>query len=123
MHLIFFAIIIGAVAALLGAMLGVGGGIIMVPAFKALGLTMQQAIGTSLAVMVVTAAVSSVRYAQSGFIHWGVAGAAALAALVAAYFGTELMKTLSAQQLKSAFGIFLIAVGVYMLFFQRATAS
>ena len=49
--------------------------------------------------------------------------AAALAAVVAAYFGTELMKTLSAQQLKSAFGIFLIAAGVYMLFFQRAAAS
>ena len=123
MHLIIFAIIIGAVAALLGAMLGVGGGIIMVPAFKALGLTMKQAIGTSLAVMVVTAAVSSVRYAQSGFIHWGVAGAAAVAALVAAYFGTEMMKTLSAQQLKSAFGMFLIAVGIYMLFFQKAAVS
>lgn len=123
MHLIVLAVIIGAVAALLGSLLGVGGGIIMVPAFKSLGLTMQQAIGTSLAVMVVTAAVSSVRYAQSGFIHWGIAGAAALAALVAAYFGTELMKTLSAQQLKSTFGVFLIAVGVYMLFFQKAAAS
>ena len=123
MHLIFLAFMIGALAALLGSLLGVGGGIIMVPAFKALGLTMQQAIGTSLAVMVVTAAVSSLRYAQSGFIHWGVAGAAAAAALVAAYFGTELMKTLSAQQLKSAFGMFLIAVGIYMLFFQKAAAS
>ena len=123
MHLIILAIIIGAVAALLGSLLGVGGGIIMVPAFKSLGLTMQQAIGTSLAVMVVTALVSSVRYAQSGFIHWGVAGAAAVAALVAAYFGTEMMKTLSAQQLKSAFGMFLIAVGIYMLFFQKAAVS
>ena len=44
------AFLIGALAALLGALLGVGGGIIMVPAFKSLGLTMQQAISTSLAV-------------------------------------------------------------------------
>ena len=123
MQLIIFAIIIGAVAALLGSLLGVGGGIIMVPAFKALGLTMKKAIGTSLAVMVVTALVSSVRYAQSGFIHWGIAGAAALAAAVAAYFGTELMETLSNPQLKSAFGVFLIAVGVYVLFFQKAVVS
>ena len=123
MHLIILAIIIGAVAALLGSLLGVGGGIIMVPAFKALGLTMQQAIGTSLAVMVVTAAVSSVRYAQSDSIHWGVAGAAALVAGVAAYYGTELNNALSAPQLKSAFGIFLIAAGVYMLFFEKAAAS
>ena len=59
MQLIFSAIIIGALAALLGSLLGVGGGIIMVPAFKGfLGLSMKQAIATSLAVMIVTASVS-----------------------------------------------------------------
>ena len=51
MQLIFSAIIIGALAALLGSLLGVGGGIIMVPAFKGfLGLSMKQAIATALAV-------------------------------------------------------------------------
>lgn len=119
MQLVILAVIIGAIAALLGSLIGVGGGIIMVPAFKAMGLTMQQAISTSLAVMVVTAAVSSFRYAQAGFVNWSVAGAAAAAALVAAYFGTELMKTLSSQQLKSLFGVFLIAVGAYMVFIEK----
>ncbi len=62
MQLIFIAIIIGALAALLGSLLGVGGGIIMVPAFKGfLGLSMKQAIATSLAVMIVTASVASFR--------------------------------------------------------------
>ena len=71
MQLIFLAIIIGALAALLGSLLGVGGGIIMVPAFKGfLGLSMKQAIATSLAVMVVTASVSSFRYAQEGWVDW-----------------------------------------------------
>ncbi len=116
MQILIPAVFIGAVAALLGALLGVGGGIIMVPAFKALGLTMREAISTSLAVMVVTAAVSSFRYAQAGWVNWGVAASAAAAAVVAALFGTELMKALSAQQLKSFFGVFLIAVGAYMLF-------
>ena len=124
MQPVILAILIGALAALLGSLLGVGGGILMVPAFKGiLGLSMKQAIATSLAVMVVTASVSSIRYAQAGFVDWKVAGVAALAAVVAAYFGSELMKNLSAPQLKMTFGIFLITVGVYMLFFQKAVSN
>jgi len=114
----------GALAALLGSLLGVGGGILMVPAFKGfLGLSMKQAIATSLAIMVVTASVSSFRYASAGLIDWKIAGAAALAALVSAYFGSELMKSLSAPQLRILFGVFLIMVGVYMLFFQKEVTS
>ena len=96
----------------------------MVPAFKSfLGLSMKQAIATSLAVMVVTASVSSFRYAGAGLIDWKIAGVAAIAALVAAYFGSELMKGLSAPQLRILFGVFLITVGIYMLFFQKEVTS
>ncbi|MCH2024407.1 MAG: sulfite exporter TauE/SafE family protein [Verrucomicrobiales bacterium] len=124
MQLIFIAIIIGALAALLGSLLGVGGGIIMVPAFKGfLGLSMKQAIATSLAVMIVTASVASFRYAQEGLVNWKIAGFAAIAAVVAALLGSELMKSLSSDFLRVAFGIFLIAFGVYMLFFQKAVSG
>jgi hypothetical protein len=124
MQLIFSAIIIGALAALLGSLLGVGGGIIMVPAFKGfLGLSMKQAIATSLAVMIVTASVSSFRYAQAGLVDWRIAGFAAIAAVVAALLGSELMKSLSSDYLRVAFGIFLIAVGIYMLFFQKIVSG
>ncbi|MEC9035441.1 MAG: sulfite exporter TauE/SafE family protein [Verrucomicrobiota bacterium] len=124
MQLIFIAIIIGALAALLGSLLGVGGGIIMVPAFKGfLVLSMKQAIATSLAVMIVTASVASFRYAQEGLVDWKIAGFAAIAAVVAALLGSELMKSLSSDFLRVAFGIFLIAVGVYMLFFQKAVSG
>ena len=124
MHLIFSAIIIGALAALLGSLLGVGGGIIMVPAFKGfLGLSMKQAIATSLAVMIVTASVSSFRYAQAGLVDWRIDSFAAIAAVVAALLGSEIMKSLSSDSLRVAFGVFLIAVGIYMLFFQKAVSG
>ena len=124
MHTIIIAFLVGALAALLGSLLGVGGGILMVPAFKSfLGLSMKQAIATSLAVMVVTASVSSFRYAGAGLIDWKIAGVAAIAALVAAYFGSELMKSLSAPPLRILFGVFLITVGIYMLFFQKEVTS
>ena len=96
----------------------------MVPAFKGfLGLSMKQAIATSLAVMIVTASVASFRYAQEGLVDWKIAGFAAIAAVVAALLGSELMKSLSSDFLRVAFGIFLIAVGVYMLFFQKAVSG
>ncbi|MDC0066630.1 sulfite exporter TauE/SafE family protein [Verrucomicrobia bacterium] len=124
MQILFIALLVGALAALLGSLLGVGGGILMVPAFKGfLGLSMKQAIATSLAVMVVTASVSSFKYAQAGLIDWKIAGIAALAALVSAYFGSDLMKSLSAPQLRVLFGVFLIIVGIYMLFIQKEVTN
>ena len=113
-----------AVAGFMAGLLGVGGGIIMVPAFKGfLGLSMKQAIATSLAVMIVTASVSSFRYAQAGLVDWRIASFAAIAAVVAALLGSEIMKSLSSDSLRVAFGVFLIAVGIYMLFFQKAVSG
>jgi len=122
MHIFVFAFLIGAFGALFGALLGVGGGIVMVPAFVKLGLPMKHAISTSLAVIVVTAAVSTARYASAGLVDWKIACPAAVAAVVAAYFGTELMKNMAAGELKMAFGVFLIAVGIYMLATGRGAA-
>ena len=113
--LLILVFLVGVIGALLGALLGVGGGIVMVPAFVKLGLSMQQAIATSLAVIIVTAVTSSWRYAREGWIRWDVAAAAAVGALLAAVLGTEIMKRQDASQLKMLFGIFLIAVGIYML--------
>lgn len=118
MPFLFLVFLVGACGALLGAMLGVGGGIVMVPAFVKLGMTMKQAIATSLAVIVVTSLTSTTRYAfakEENFIRWDVVTAAACGAIIAALLGAELMKSMSAVQLKVAFGVFLIAVGLYML--------
>ena len=99
----------------MGALLGVGGGIVMVPAFLKMGLPMKHAISTSLAVIVVTAFTATLRNARSGQIDWKVTAVAAVAAVVAAYFGTGLKDQLSGAQLKLFFGVFLIAIGVYMV--------
>lgn len=117
MPFLFLVFLVGACGALLGALLGVGGGIVMVPAFVKLGMTMKQAIATSLAVIVVTSLTSTTRYAfaKESFIRWDAVAAAACGAIIAALLGTELMKSMSAVQLKVAFGVFLIAVGLYML--------
>jgi uncharacterized protein len=111
------AILIGLIAGLLGALCGVGGGLVMVPAFVAtLGLEHKQAVATSMAVIIVTAAAATANNSRVlGLIDWKVVLTVGLASAVAAWFGSDLMKTLSNQTLTRIFGTVLIVFGVRML--------
>ena len=60
MKLLLVSALIGATAGLLGALCGVGGGIVMVPGFVGLlGLQQKQAVATSMAVIIVIAATAT----------------------------------------------------------------
>jgi uncharacterized membrane protein YfcA len=108
---------IGIAAGLLGALCGVGGGIVMVPAFvAAFGFEQKKAVATSLAVIVVVALIATANSArQPGLIDWKVVGLAAVAAALAAWFGTDLMHKLSNQHLTRLFGVVLLVFGAKML--------
>ena len=109
--------LIGVAAGLLGALCGVGGGIVMVPAFvTALGFEQKKAIATSLAIIVVVATIATLNNArQPDVIDWRIVGLAAMGAALAAWFGTDLMHKLSNQHLTRLFGVFLLVFGVKML--------
>lgn len=115
---IAIAIVIGLVAGLLGALCGVGGGIVMVPAFVlALGMNQQHAVATSLAIIVLTSLVSTANNATKAghLIDWKIVAMVGAASAVAAWFGTELMRDLSNQTLTRIFGVVLVVLGVRML--------
>ncbi len=118
MKLLLIGLGIGLLAGLIGALCGVGGGILMVPAFAlALGLPQQKAVATSLAIVVVTALAGTMNHTLkgSGLIDWKLVAFTAVGAAVAAWFGTDLMRNLSNQQLTRIFGILLVVVGIRML--------
>jgi len=117
MKLVLIALVIGLCAGLLGALCGVGGGIVMVPAFVGLlGLTHKQAVATSMAVIVVTATTATLNNATSSkLIDWRIAALTAVAAALAAWYGTDLMQRLSNTTLTRIFGVALVAFGVKML--------
>ena len=118
MKLLNFALLIGLAAGLLGALCGVGGGILLVPAF-ALGLKMDQknAVATSLAIVVVTALMGTLNHVASNskLIDWRLVAFTAVGAGAAAWFGTDLMRTMSSATLTKVFGILMVLVGVRML--------
>ncbi len=117
MKLLILSLLIGAAAGLLGTLCGVGGGIVMVPAFAALGLGHKNAIATSLAVILVTALVATVNNARTeNLIDWKIVALTAIGAAIAAWFGSDLMLHLKSPTLTKIFAITLIIFGVKMLF-------
>jgi uncharacterized membrane protein YfcA len=117
MKFLISAILIGLVAGLLGALCGVGGGLVMVPAFVlALGIEHKQAVATSMAVIIVTAIAATANNARiANLIDWKIVLAVGLASAVAAWFGSDLMRSLSNHTLTRIFGCVLVVFGVRML--------
>ncbi len=117
MKFILTAAFVGLAAGLLGALCGVGGGIVMVPAFVGLlGLEHKQAVATSMAVIIVTAIVATLNNARANnLIDWKVVAAVSLASAITAWFGSDLMRSLGNQTLTRIFGVLLVVFGARML--------
>ncbi len=106
----------GLIAGILSGLLGVGGGIVLVPIMVTyLGITQHIAHGTSLAVIVPTALAGSIVYGLSGNINLTPALNLAIGSIIGASFGARWMKKIPAKQLKQLFGVFLIIVGIRMV--------
>jgi hypothetical protein len=106
---------IGMAAGVLGGVLGVGGGIIMVPAFTSLlGLGVRQAIGTSMAVIVFTAISASWRHWQNENLDLRVIVPVALLSIVGAQLGASLVPKLPVRALTMLFAVFLFVTAGQM---------
>ncbi|MCB1227456.1 MAG: sulfite exporter TauE/SafE family protein [Verrucomicrobiales bacterium] len=113
---ILTALAIGVLAGVVAALCGVGGGVVMVPAFVSLMKMPQKiAVATSLAIIVPTALTATVQNARNDLIDWKVALITAVSAATFAYFGAGWLKSLSNDQLARGFGVLLIVFGVKML--------
>ena len=117
MKFIVIAACIGLAAGLLGALAGVGGGIVMVPAFVGLlGLRHKQAVATSMAVIIVTAIAATLNNVRANnLIDWKIVAAVGVASAVAAWFGSDLMRHLGNQTLTRIFGVLLVVFGARLL--------
>jgi len=110
------AIGVGLVAGLMSGLLGVGGGIIMVPLLVALvHLSQHQAHATSLAAIVPIGVVGALTFALDDEIDFKVAALLALGALAGAPVGARIMSRIKERPLKIMFGVLMIGVGVQLL--------
>lgn len=114
----FVLVLIGLAAGILGGFVGVGGGIIIVPALIFfLGLTQFEAQGTSLAMMLPPIGILAVmNYAKSDNLNWKYALILAGAFIIGGYFGSKLSLSLSPALVKKAFGVLMIVAALKLIF-------
>ena len=115
---------IGAFAGVVAGLLGVGGGIILVPAFffafAALGYEtpelMQICLATSLATIIVTSLRSVMAHHRKGAVDWGILRAWGPGIAIGAVLGVVAASGLRNEALMVLFGVLALAVGLYLAF-------
>lgn len=104
---------IGAIAGLVSGLLGVGGGIVMVPLMVGwLGMPMKRALGTSLAAIVVLVIPGTLVHALNGNVDWGLTLVLALGAIPGARVGASLALGTAERTLRLLVGSFLLLVAL-----------
>jgi uncharacterized protein len=115
----------GLLAGLLSGLLGIGGGIVVVPALAYIFYNqgqipaesvMQTAVGTSLAIMVLTSQVSVMAHNRQGRILWSIYKKMALGIAIGSVGGAILADYLHSDMLHLLFGIFLVIISFHMFF-------
>ena len=104
---------LGAAVGLLAGFMGVGGGLIAVPAFTLLlGMSQQAAQGTSLAVILVTAPAGAIEHSRHGHLVARLVPALGLGAIVGGPMASWFAQGLPRETLTRAFAVFLLANAV-----------
>jgi uncharacterized membrane protein YfcA len=106
----------GLAGGLLGALFGVGGGIVIVPLLVfSLGTDQRRAAATSLAAVLVSSVAGAATYAFHGDVKPGAAAVVGLPAVAGVLLGTWLQQRLAVQRLAYGFALVLAAVGARLL--------
>ena len=118
---VLILVLIGLGAGMSSGLFGIGGGVLIVPGLVyLLEFPLHRAIGTSLAVLLPPIGAAAVyAYYRAGQIDWRAAVILAITIFIGAWIGAKLATNLSAHWLRIFFGVFLIALGCYTLFFNK----
>jgi uncharacterized membrane protein YfcA len=114
-------ILIGLAAGVLGGMVGVGGGIVIVPALMYfLAFSQHEAQGNSLALMLFPVGILGVlNYYKKGYVDFRYAGLLAIGFVVGSYLGSRFSLSLPQITVKKVFAVVMLLVALKMLLFDR----
>lgn len=118
---IVILVLIGIAAGILGGMVGVGGGIIIVPALIFfLGFTQKMAQGTSLGILLLPVGILGVfQYYKQGYVDMRVVIVISLGFLIGSFFGSKIALALPQETVKKVFAVLMIVVAIKMMFFDK----
>jgi uncharacterized membrane protein YfcA len=119
MYVIIGLIILGLIAGVASGLIGIGGGIIIIPALVFIfGLSQQEAQGTTLALLVPPIGILAAwTYYKQGYVDMKVALLICLGFVVGSLIGARFATGLSTAMLQKVFGVFLLLMSAKLLFF------
>jgi len=120
METVLIVLVIGVFAGAFGGFIGIGGGLIVVPCLVYfVGMSQHTAQGTSLAMMLPPIGVLAVyNYYKQGNVDFKVAAILCISFVAGSFFGSKIALSLSADQIKKAFGVIIILIGIKMVFWK-----
>ena len=124
-QIILILLLVGLAAGMLSGMVGVGGGIIIVPCLVYfLGFSQKMAQGTSLGLLLLPVGILGViQFYKSGNVDVRVVLIIATAFLAGSYFGSRWALSLPQDSLKKIFAIVMLVISIKMLFLDKKRAA
>ena len=118
---IIIFLLVGVAAGTLSGMVGIGGGILIVPALVYfLGFSQKMAQGTSLGILLLPIGLLGVlQFYKQGFIDMRVVLIISLAFFFGSYFGSKIALSLSQETVKKVFAVLMILIAIKMLFLDK----
>ena len=110
-------IIIGLLSGILSGLVGVGGGILMIPLLIIfLGLTQHEAQGTALFAMLPPIGIlAAINYYKEGFVKWEYAIVIAFTFVIGGYLGSKLSLSLPPQMVRRIFGVIMLLGAIKLI--------
>jgi len=120
-YMIIGLLIIGLAAGILGGMVGVGGGLIVVPALVFFfGFSQHEAQGTSLGLLVLPVALlGMINYYKSGYVDFKVVGLLAISFFLGSYLGSKWSLSLPQETIKKYFALLLFYTAFKMIGWEK----
>ena len=118
---ILVLILVGVAAGILGGLVGIGGGIIIVPSLiYFLSFSQKSAQGTSLGLLLLPVGIFGVlEYYKQGHVDLKIVLILAAGFLAGSYFGSKIALSLPQETVKKIFAILMIILAIKMLFFDK----
>lgn len=115
-NLVYITFFIGIASGIVNGLLGIGGGTIVIPAMvMLLNVEQHKAHGSSLAIILPTAIISTFIYWYNGNVDLLLALKITSAGIIGGYLGAKLLNYIPSTYLRKFFGIFMIVAGVRMV--------
>lgn len=116
MTAVLITLALGLVGGVLSGLLGIGGGVVLVPMMVLiLGLAQHTAQGISMLVIIPTALVAIWHFHKDKMVNYRMAGWLAAGAVSGALLSANFVQYIPAADLKRLFGVFIIYTGVRMI--------